>query len=80
VAFSDAFSPSTKELPAPTPLPSLEDLNLGLRLPKQQMIEHKKLDRFLETGKKLNARFLQGKSSGLNLCLKLEFHNINLNG
>ena len=51
VAFSDAGPPSTRELPTPLPFPSLEDLNFGLRLPKQQMIEHKKLDRFFETEK-----------------------------
>ena len=45
-----ALPPSTSEHPGP--LPSFEDLNFGLRLPRQQMMEHKKLDRFLETEKR----------------------------
>jgi hypothetical protein len=52
VAFSEVGHPSTR-LPAapPFPVPSFEDLNLVPRLPKQQMMEQKKLDRFLETEK-----------------------------
>ena len=51
VAFSEDGAPSTREHPAAA-LPSFDDLNLELRFPRQQIMEHKKLDRFLETEKK----------------------------
>jgi hypothetical protein len=48
--FSEEAWPSMTEAaaPMPPPAPSLDALNLEVRLPRQQMMEQKKLDRFLD--------------------------------
>jgi hypothetical protein len=50
--FSEAGQSTEDTDPRPPPPPSLDDLNLEPGLPRQQMRQHKKLDRFLGTENK----------------------------
>ena len=66
VAFSETGHPSMRLVAAPPfPVPSLEDLNLVPRLPRQQMMEHKKLERFFETERENKFPFILKSGLGL---------------